>query len=90
MNSRESSWRLIAARRDEEVTLLDSARTISIGGLTPFMPALVSLLPPENPLANLFRHFLLGLAGIRYYPLQGDYFDDYYVAWCRRPATANG
>jgi len=67
---------LIARRHNEEVVISGFETHLNIGGATPFMPAIVSLLPPgEISRVNVIREFLSALEGIRYYPLDTDVFE---------------
>jgi predicted ATPase len=65
----------IFQRRNEGIILSQSPTTVSIGALTPCIPALVSLMPTDSPVVNSIRPFLSVLERIRYYPLEADSTD---------------
>ena len=71
------SRRPIFQRQNEEVILSESPTPISIGAITPCIPALVSLMPADSPVVNSIQPFLSVLERIRYYPLEADTDDGF-------------
>ncbi len=66
----------ILARRGEELRLFfPEQREIALGALSPCLPAIISLMPAEQPIAKAIQPFLAALERIRYYPLESDDFD---------------
>ena len=68
--------RKIFTRKGKDVELFfPEKKEISLGALTPCMPAIVSLFPSDWPVVKVIRSLLSALKRIRYYPLEAGDID---------------
>ena len=91
----DDEWTRLCGRDDDSVDLADRGQKIEVNRSTSMMPALVSLLPEDDPLQVHLRRVIDVLRGVRYYlghgiieranSLQGDSAGpirkDFYERW---------
>lgn len=68
VKSDSSHWQLVANRENELVSIGNS-ESMTIGSLTFFLPAILSLKPSNDPVVKLIKPVVNFLETIRYYPL---------------------